>query len=377
MNKKENKSKSGIYILLISILSVLVIILLTILIINKPSLKNVITTNRKTNETVVSKKTIEEESDLKNAISKVYNSVVYIQVEVMSRMGTQAASGSGFVYKKDSKFAYILTNNHVIEDANKIVVTYIDGSEAEAEVVGKDEFSDVAVLKVKADTVLAVAELGSSDEAEIGDTVFTVGAPLGKEYMGTITKGIVSGINRKVKVTLNNGSYLMETIQTDATINSGNSGGPLCNISGQVIGITSSKLVGEGVEGMGFSIPIDTVNAIIDKLENGEDIERPYVGVQLADVSNAYGLQYYYNINISKDVKYGAILTYVEKNKPASNAGLMVGDVVVEMDGEKTESSTQFRYNLYKHNVGDSIKIKYYRGDEKKEATIKLTERIK
>lgn len=377
MNKKENKSKSGIYILLISILSVLVIILLTILIINKPSLKNVITTNRKTNETVVSKKTIEEESDLKNAISKVYNSVVYIQVEVMSRMGTQAASGSGFVYKKDSKFAYILTNNHVIEDANKIVVTYIDGSEAEAEVVGKDEFSDVAVLKVKADTVLAVAELGSSDEAEIGDTVFTVGAPLGKEYMGTITKGIVSGINRKVKVTLNNGSYLMETIQTDATINSGNSGGPLCNISGQVIGITSSKLVGEGVEGMGFSIPIDTVNAIIDKLENGEDIERPYVGVQLADVSNAYGLQYYYNINISKDVKYGAILTYVEKNKPASNAGLMVGDVVVEMDGEKTESSAQFRYNLYKHNVGDSIKIKYYRGDEKKEATIKLTERIK
>ena len=377
MNKKENKSKSGIYILLISILSVLVIILLTILIFNKPSLKNVITTNRKTNETVVSKKTIEEESDLKNAISKVYNSVVYIQVEVMSRMGTQAASGSGFVYKKDSKFAYILTNNHVIEDANKIVVTYIDGSEAEAEVVGKDEFSDVAVLKVKADTVLAVAELGSSDEAEIGDTVFTVGAPLGKEYMGTITKGIVSGINRKVKVTLNNGSYLMETIQTDATINSGNSGGPLCNISGQVIGITSSKLVGEGVEGMGFSIPIDTVNAIIDKLENGEDIERPYVGVQLADVSNAYGLQYYYNINISKDVKYGAILTYVEKNKPASNAGLMVGDVVVEMDGEKTESSAQFRYNLYKHNVGDSIKIKYYRGDEKKEATIKLTERIK
>ncbi len=375
MKKKANKN--WIYILLISILSLLVIILVTIIIISKPSLKNVITTNRKTNETVVSTKTIEEESDLKNAISKVYNSVVYIQVEVMSRMGTQAASGSGFVYKKDSKNAYILTNNHVVEDASKIVVTYIDGSETEAEVVGKDEFSDISVLKVKADTVLAVAELGSSDEAEIGDTVFTVGAPLGKEYMGTITKGIVSGINRKVNVTLNNGSYLMETIQTDATINSGNSGGPLCNISGQVIGITSSKLVGEGVEGMGFSIPIDTVNAIIEKLENGEDIERPYVGVQLADVSNAYGLQYYYNINISKEVKYGAILTYVEKNKPASNAGLTVGDVVVEMDGEKTESSAQFRYNLYKHNVGDSIKIKYYHGDEKKEATIKLTERIK
>lgn len=374
MNKKE-RNNSWIYLIIISVLTVGVIALISIILMGKLNINKVIT-NRKTNETVVSSKTIEEQSDLKNAISKVYNSVVYIQVEVMSRMGTQVASGSGFVYKKDSKNGYILTNNHVIEDANKIVVTYIDGSETEAELVGRDEFSDVAVLKVKADTVLEVAEIGSSDDAEIGDTVFTVGAPLGKEYMGTITKGIVSGVNRKVSVKLSSGSYLMETIQTDATINSGNSGGPLCNISGQVIGITSSKLVGEGVEGMGFSIPINTVNAIIDKLEKGEKIERPYLGVQLADVSNSYGLQYYYNINISKDIKYGAILTYVEKNKPASNAGLEVGDVVVEMDGEKIESSAQFRYNLYKHNVGDEIKVKYYRGDDKKDTTIKLTDKI-
>lgn len=374
MNKKE-RNNSWIYLIIISVLTVGVIALISIILMGKLNINKVIT-NRKTNETVVSSKTIEEQSDLKNAISKVYNSVVYIQVEVMSRMGTQVASGSGFVYKKDSKNGYILTNNHVIEDANKIVVTYIDGSETEAELVGRDEFSDVAVLKVKADTVLEVAEIGSSDDAEIGDTVFTVGAPLGKEYMGTITKGIVSGVNRKVSVKLSSGSYLMETIQTDATINSGNSGGPLCNISGQVIGITSSKLVGEGVEGMGFSIPINTVNAIIDKLEKGEKIERPYLGVQLADVSNSYGLQYYYNINISKDIKYGAILTYVEKNKPASNAGLEVGDVVVEMDGEKIESSAQFRYNLYKHNVGDEIKVKYYRGDDKRDTTIKLTDKI-
>lgn len=375
MKKKANKN--WIYILLISILSLLVIILVTIIIISKPSLKNVITTNRKTNETVVSTKTIEEESDLKNAISKVYNSVVYIQVEVMSRMGTQAASGSGFVYKKDSKNAYILTNNHVVEDASKIVVTYIDGSETEAEVVGKDEFSDISVLKVKADTVLAVAELGSSDEAEIGDTVFTVGAPLGKEYMGTITKGIVSGTNRMVNVKLESGSYIMETIQTDATINSGNSGGPLCNILGQVIGITSSKLIGDGVEGMGFSIPIETVNAIIDKLEDGKEIERPYLGVQLADVSNAYNLQYYYNINISKNVKYGALLGYVESGKPAANAGLQLGDVIFEVDGKKVEDSSHFRYELYKHKVGDTIKVKYYRGDDMKETSIKLDERIK
>ena len=373
MNKREVKNKSWLYITIISLLSLLVVLLLIILI-SSGTLKKSTTfiTNKKTNETVVSTKTIEEQSDLKEAISKVYNSVVYIQVEMMSRMGTQAASGSGFVYKKDSKNAYILTNNHVIEDASRILITYMDGSEVEATLVGTDEFSDVAVLKVDAKSAKEVAELGSSDKAEIGDTVFTVGAPLGKEYMGTITKGIVSGVNRKVTIKLNSGSYLMETIQTDATINSGNSGGPLCNISGQVIGITSSKLIGDGVEGMGFSIPINTVNAIIDKLEKGESIERPYVGVQLADVSNAYGLQYYYNINISKNIKYGAILTYVENGKPASNAGLEVGDVIVEMDGDKTESSAQFRYNLYKHNVGDEIKIKYYRGDEKKNATIKI-----
>ena len=128
---------------------------------------------------------------------------------------------------------------------------------------------------------------------------------------------------------------------------------------------------------MGFSIPIETVNSIIEKLEKGEEIERPYLGVQLADISNAYNLQYYYNINISKNVKYGALLGYVENGKPAANAGLAVGDVVIEMDGEKIEDSSHFRYELYKHKVGDTIKVKYYRGDDLKETSVKLDEKIK
>ena len=332
----------------------------------------------KTKETVVSSKTVEEQSDLKEAISKVYNAVVYIQVESTGSMmsGSQVTAGSGFVYKKNEKDAYILTNNHVISGANKIAVTYIDGSETTASVVGSDEFTDVAVLKVDAKTVLAVADLGDSDSSELGDTVFTVGAPLGKDYMGTITKGIVSGKSRMVEVSLDSGKYLIETLQTDATINSGNSGGPLCNILGQVVGINSSKLVGDGVEGMGFSIPINSVNAIIDKLEKGQTIERPYLGVQLSDISNTFALQYYYNISISKDVTFGAVLSYVEKGKPAYSAGLEVGDVVVEIDGEKVEDASHFRYILYKHNVGDSIKFKYYRGNEMKETTVKLTDKI-
>ena len=372
MEKKDNKN--SIYKIIIIILMIVIIVLLGLLLSGKVEI------NKKTKETVVSSKTLEEESDLRKAIKKVYDSVVYIQVEAINNRtfgGLQVASGSGFVYKKDGNDAYILTNNHVISGASKITVTFINGKEVEATLVGSDEFTDAAVLRVDADSVVAVAELGKSDDAEIGDTVFTVGAPLGKEYMGTITKGIVSGTNRMVNVKLDSGSYIMETIQADATINSGNSGGPLCNILGQVIGITSSKLVGEGVEGMGFSIPIETVNAIIDKLENGKEIERPYLGVQLADVSNAYNLQYYYNINISKNVKYGALLGYVEQGKPAANAGLQLGDVIVEVDGKKVEDSSHFRYELYKHKVGDNIKVKYYRGDDMKETSIKLDERIK
>ena len=370
----EKKDKSNVLRIIIIILMVIIIGLLLVLFSGKVEI------NKKTKETVVSSKTLEEESDLKKAIKKVYDSVVYIQVEAVNNHtfgGLQVASGSGFVYKKDGNDAFILTNNHVISGASKITVTFINGKEVEATLVGSDEFTDAAVLKVDADSVVDVAELGKSDDAEIGDTVFTVGAPLGKEYMGTITKGIVSGTNRMVNVKLDSGSYIMETIQTDATINSGNSGGPLCNILGQVIGITSSKLIGDGVEGMGFSIPIETVNAIIDKLEDGKEIERPYLGVQLADVSNAYNLQYYYNINISKNVKYGALLGYVESGKPAANAGLQLGDVIVEVDGKKVEDSSHFRYELYKHNVGDTIKVKYYRGDDVKETSIKLDERIK
>ena len=333
-----------------------------------------------TDEKVV-KTTVKEESDLKNAIKKVYNSTVYIEVEAeqQSFFGTNTVqgSGSGFVYKKDDKNGYIITNHHVISGAKKITVTYINGTEVEASLVGSDEYADIAILKVDAKTIQDVAELGSSSEAELGDSIFTIGAPLGKEYMGSVTKGILSGKNRMVRVELSSGSYLMEAIQIDAAINSGNSGGALCNIKGQVIGVTSSKLVGDGVESMGFAIPIDTVNSIISDLESGKKIERPYVGVQVADINNSFGLQYYSNIKIGSDVKFGAIIGYIESGKPADKAGLKVGDVVVSMDGEKIEDSSHFRYNLYKHRVGDKIKIKYYRENKMEETTISLTEAIK
>lgn len=317
--------------------------------------------------------TVEEVSDLKTAINNVYESVVYIEVSG----DRTSSSGSGFVYKTDDKYGYILTNYHVIESGKKFRVTFNDGTEIDAEYVNGDEYYDIAILKISKDKVKNVATIGDSSTLELGDTVFTVGAPLGKDYMGTITKGIVSGINRMVSVSLTSGSYLMEVIQTDASINSGNSGGPICNIKGEVIGITSSKLIGSGVEGMGFAIPMNSVMEIISSIEGGKEIVRPYVGVQLVDLSNTFALQYYYNIKIGSDVTFGAVLNYVEENKPAAKAGLKVGDVIVELDGEKVEDVTHFKYLLYKHTVGDSIKVKYYRENKLNETTINLTEAIK
>lgn len=326
-----------------------------------------------TNE-IIKTTTVEEISDLKTAINNVYESTVYI--EVSSNRGI-ISSGSGFVYKYEDNVGYILTNYHVIDDGSKFAVTFIDGTKLDAELVNGDEYYDIAILKIKSDKIKKVANLGNSSNLELGDTVFTVGAPLGKDYMGTITKGIISGINRMVSVKLISGSYLMEVIQTDASINSGNSGGPICNIKGEVVGITSSKLVGSGVEGMGFAIPINSVLSIIENIESGKQIERPYLGVQLVDLTNTFALQYYYGISIGKDVEFGAVLSYIEKGKSADKAGLKIGDVIVEIDGKKVDDVSHFKFELYKHSIGDKVNIKYYRNNKISETTLELTEAIK
>lgn len=334
--------------------------------------KGVTLVQKVTNENIKTT-TVEEESDLKKAINNVYESTIYI--EVSSNKGT-ISSGSGFVYKEDDRYGYILTNYHVIDGGNKFNVTFTDGSDADAQLISGDEYYDIAVLKVTKDKIKSISAIGNSSNLELGDTVFTVGAPLGKEYMGTITKGIVSGINRMVSVQLGSGNYLMEVIQTDAPINSGNSGGPICNIRGEVVGITSSKLAGTGIEGMGFAIPINSVMDVIENIETGKQIVRPYLGVQLVDLTNTFALQYYYGIKISSDVEFGAVLSYVEEKKPADKAGLKTGDVIVEIDGEKIDDVSHFKYVLYKHKVGDSIKVKYYRENKLEETTIVLSEAI-
>ena len=223
-------------------------------------------------EKVVQEVTITESDTVAPAVNKVYDSVV----TVLNYGNQLQATGTGFVYKTDDKYGYILTNNHVISGSKKIEVTNTENVTVEATLLGSDEYADLAVLRVDKSFVLQVATLGSSTDSEIGDTVIAIGTPVDVKYAGSVTKGIISGKNRMVNVTLDSGGeFMMEVIQTNTAINPGNSGGPLVNINGEVIGINTLKLVEDEIEGMGFAIPIEMATSVLDRLEKGEEIERP------------------------------------------------------------------------------------------------------
>ena len=324
-------------------------------------------------EKTVSKVEVSESDTIKSGVDKIYDAVVVIE----SYQGNQlSGTGTGFVYKKDDKTGYIITNNHVISGAGSVKVVSMNNESVTATVLGSDEYEDIAVLAIDSKSVLGVAEIGSSEKATIGDTVFTVGSPVGSEYMGTVTKGILSGKDRTVDVNLDNGSeYIMQVLQTDAAINPGNSGGPICNINGEVIGVNSLKLVQDTIEGMGFAIPIELVMTAVDRLEKGESIVRPILGVETLDTDNTYAL-YRNNILLDEDVDSGVVIVNVQDDTPASKTGLTKGDVILEIEGTKVKDGAHLKYILYKYTVGDTIKLKYYRNKKIEEVSVKLDKAI-
>ena len=209
---------------------------------------------------------------------------------------------------------------------------------------------DLSVSKINA-SGLNYVKFGDSSKIKSGETVYAIGNPIGYEFRRTITSGIISAINRTIKIEENNSvSYMTDLIQTDASINPGNSGGPLLNINGEVIGVTSMKLVEDEIEGMGFAIPIELVSASLSDLEQGKEIERPLFGAQLFDADKAYYLRNY-NIDINQDIKEGTIIVKLEDNSPASKSGLQIGDVITKVDDKKVENTAHFRYLLYKHHI--------------------------
>ncbi len=320
-------------------------------------------------ESVVKDVTITETNSMKSSIDEVYDAVVIIETYQNSQA---VGTGTGFVYKIADDLGYIITNYHVIKDANKIQVTNIAGQTVEATLLGGDEYADIAVLSIEKSAALKSVKIGDSTEMELGDSVFTVGSPLGKKYIGTVTRGILSGKDRLVTVSSStSGKYMMQVLQTDAAINPGNSGGPLVNMKGEVIGINSMKLVEDEIEGMGFAIPIEIAMSAVDKLEKGEKVLRPVLGVQLIDATNTYTL-YYHKITIDEEVNRGAVVASVEDGYPAKEAGLQKGDVILEVNGEEVEDSAHLRFLLYKYDIGEKIEMKVYRSGKIKNVVVKL-----
>ena len=285
-----------------------------------------------------------------------------------------ASEGSGVIYKKDDKDAYLVTNTHVINGASKVDIRLADGTKVPGEIVGSDTFSDIAVVKISSEKVTTVAEFGDSSQLSVGETAIAIGSPLGSEYANTVTQGIISSLNRNVSLKSEDGQAIStKAIQTDTAINPGNSGGPLVNIQGQVIGITSSKIASNGgtsVEGLGFAIPSNDAQNIIKQLESDGKVTRPALGIQMVNLSNV-GANDLRKLNIPSGLTSGVVVRSVQSNMPA-NGHLQKYDVITKVDDKEITSSTDLQHALYNHAIGDTIKITYYRNGKEETTSIKL-----
>ena len=364
INKKKNDNNNNVGLLLIVsiLLSFVCGAIGAYLIVSNYTVEQVVK-NITTSELV--------ENSISTSVDKVYSSTVVV---IAYKNGKQISTGTGFVYKRDAKKAYIMTNNHVIDEADTVEVEFNDKTEKiDAEILGGEVYSDIAVLTIDVKDSDGVVEIGDSESINLGDTIFTVGSPMGITYKGTVTKGILSGKDRMVEVSLSGNAtdYYMNVLQLDAAVNPGNSGGPLCDVSGKVIGIISLKIVQDEVEGMGFAIPIEDAIKYATAIEDGGKIVRPYIGISMLDLSEEYYL-WQNRINIPEGIEEGVAVLDVVKDSPADVAGLKKGDIIVMLGDAEVSGLADFRYQLYKHNVGDKLLVTYFRDGKKKTATITL-----
>lgn len=288
---------------------------------------------------------------------KTINSVVAIST-YLNQGGYQQAigTGTGIIMSEDG---YIITNAHVIEDGNQITVTLNDGTEYQAQVVGSDSKVDIAVIKVEA-TGLTAGNFGDSDSLVHGEPAIVIGNPLGMDFAGTITDGIISSTSREVKID----NYIMNLLQTNAAVNPGNSGGPLINCRGEIVGVVSAKISVDDVEGIGFAIPINTaLNVANDFIEYGYVKNRPMLGISVEVVPEQYA-QFYGS-------QPGLKVVSVQDGSAADLAGIMPGDRIISFNGTEISTSAELDYEKDKYNIGDTVKITVLR--ENQEITLDLT----
>lgn len=308
-------------------------------------------------------KTIEINTAVTQAVETVGQAVVTV-IGQADAFGS-VSSGSGVIISEDG---YVLTNNHVIEDARNLTIVLADGSELPADLVGSDPFSDLAVLKADG-AFPSVAQLGNSDTLKPGETVIAIGSPLG-DFKNTVTVGVISATGRSLDS--GSGYYMEDMIQTDAAINQGNSGGPLVNLAGQVVGLNTLILRGNGggavVEGLGFAVPSNTIQAVADSIIEKGYVARPYLGVRWQWIDP--GLSYRYGL----PVEYGVYVAEVLSGSPADMAGLQEGDIITRIGEVDLDDDHPFTNALYRYSPGETISLLVQRGNKQVDLQVVLEE---
>ncbi len=280
---------------------------------------------------------------LQEQIKKISPSVVIIKSD-------ESSIGSGFIYKVDKNNAYILTNEHVVTSKKKVNVELTTNKKVKATVLGKDSYLDLAVLKIDKKYATKPLKLGNSKKINVGDSIFTIGTPIAEEYKNTVTSGIISGLDRAVKTQDSSGNtIIMNMIQIDAPINNGNSGGPLVNLNGEVIGICTLKITDANVESLGFAVPINIIKDNLDNLESSKKIKYPSLGVDTIDTFDG-----------------------VQITKANNKSTLKENDIIIKINDKEVEDSAHLKYEIYKYKIGQKVKVTYTRNSTEKEANIVL-----
>ncbi len=288
----------------------------------------------------------------------------------------EAGTGSGVIYKLTEEDAYVITNNHVVDGAQELEVTLENGTQKSAEIVGTDLWTDLAVLRMDRGEIENAIEFGDSSDLQVGEKAIAIGSPLGQAFSGSVSQGIISGLDRSVPVDIDNdGNYDWEAnvLQTDAAINPGNSGGALVDQSGDLIGINSMKISMPTVEGIGFAIPVNEVQEIATQLEEQGEISRPFLGVLLQDLYTVPAEVLVNEMNLPDDVESGVIISNVEDGSPADAGGLKQFDVIVSFDGNEIANMIELRkYLYYEKEQGEEMTVGYYRNGNLQETTVTL-----
>ncbi len=316
-------------------------------------------------------------TDIVDDVSDAVVGVVNLQEAGFWNETGEAGTGSGVIYKKDGENAFVVTNHHVIEGASQVEISLSDGTRVAAEILGSDVLTDLAVLRVNSEKINKIAEFGDSDAVKPGEPVIAIGNPLGLQFSGSVTQGIISGTERAIPIDENGDGQVdwnAEVLQTDAAINPGNSGGALINLDGKVIGINSMKIAEAAVEGIGLSIPANHAIPIIEDLEKYSGVRRPFMGIGMRSLNEVSSYHKEQTLRLPEDITEGVIVMSVVPVSPATQAGLQEFDVITEFAGEKVKDIIELRKVLYDQDVGDTVEVKYFRNGEEMSGKMKLGE---